>query len=76
MDEQETSAAVRWAMEELPVRQRKAIELVDFCGMTYLKAAEEMATSPKASKSLIKRGRSSLQPSLRSEYRRRYDVTV
>jgi RNA polymerase sigma-70 factor (ECF subfamily) len=76
MDEQETSAAVRRAMEELPVRQRKAIELVDFRGMTYLKAAAEMATSPKAIKSLIKRGRSSLQPSLRSEYRRRFDVTV
>lgn len=44
--------------------------------VTYSKAAEEMATSRKAIKSLLRRGRSSLGSSLRSEYRRRFDVAV
>jgi RNA polymerase sigma-70 factor (ECF subfamily) len=76
LDEQQTATAVTREMEKLPIRQRKAIELVDFHGMTYSQAAEEMATSRKAIKSLLKRGRSSLESSLRFEYRRRFDVAV
>ena len=56
-DREQTTVIVREALADLPSRQRRAIELVHFHGMTYVKAAQEMETSRKAVKSLLGRGR-------------------
>ncbi len=53
LDQQQIVIAVSEAVEQLPRRQRTAIELVYFRGMTYSKAAREMHTSWKAVKSLL-----------------------
>ncbi|MEM1068980.1 MAG: RNA polymerase sigma factor [Planctomycetota bacterium] len=57
----ETVAAVQEAVDQLPSRQRQAMELVHFQGMPYIVAAEEMETTRKAIKSLLGRGRVSLK---------------
>lgn len=72
LDNQQTVAVVTRAIGQLPRRQRMAIELVHFRGLTYLKAAREMETSSKAVKSLLGRGRATLGETLRDEYRRRW----
>lgn len=72
IDVKQTVAHVNEAVGRLPQRQRKAIELVHFRGLSYLKAAEEMDTSSKAIKSLLGRGRATLGESLHDEYRRRF----
>lgn len=64
IDRQVTVDKVRVAVDALPPRQKRAIELVYFRGMTYAGAAEEMETSWKAVKSLLGRGRGSLAVSL------------
>ncbi len=68
LDGRRTAMKVRQAIGQLPPRQRRAIELVYFHGMTYAGAAEEMQTSWKAVKSLLGRGRGALGKSLRKEY--------
>ena len=68
LDQKETVAIVTEAIDQLPRRQRMAIELVHFRGMTYSKAAAEMETTRKAVKSLLGRGRVSLQQRLRDKY--------
>lgn len=73
MDEREIGVSVKEAIACLPHRQRDAIELVHFAGMTYVRAAQEMETSRKAVKSLLGRGRASLERSLKGEYQRRFD---
>ncbi|MCG8651656.1 MAG: ECF-type sigma factor, partial [Pirellulales bacterium] len=74
LDEQEIVAAVTAAIGQLPPRQRRAIELVYFQGMSYVRAAEEMETSWKAVKSLLGRGRGALGESLQNEYGRRFEL--
>ena len=59
--QRETGQVVEKAISRLPLRQRRAIELVHFHGLTYAKAAEEMETTRKAVKSLLGRGRTSLR---------------
>lgn len=63
----ETVAIVTGAMGKLPRRQRRAIELVHFRGMTYEEAALEMDTTRKAVKSLLGRGRRALARILTAE---------
>ncbi len=76
LDRQQTESSVRAAIAELPGRQRRAIELVHFHGMTYVKAAEEMKTSRMAVKSLLGRGRQSLGDALSDHYESRFDVAA
>jgi RNA polymerase sigma-70 factor (ECF subfamily) len=72
LDNQHTVAVVAQAIGQLPRRQRMAVELVHFRGLTYLKAAQEMETSSKAVKSLLGRGRATLGETLRDEYQRQW----
>lgn len=72
VDEREIVAAVTAAVSQLPPRQRRAIELVYFRGMSYSKAAQEMETSWKAVKSLLGRGRGELGTTLHEEYERHF----
>lgn len=72
LDSRQTVTVVTEAVEQLPQRQRRAIELVHFRGLSYLKAAQEMDTSSKAVKSLLGRGRATLGKTLRDEYSRRF----
>jgi RNA polymerase sigma-70 factor (ECF subfamily) len=72
IDSQQTQAKVTQALTELPSRQRRAIELVHFQGMTYVKAAREMETSRKAVKSLLGRGKQSLGEVLEEHYSSRF----
>ena len=60
LDREHIRSVVSAALADLPLRQRRAIELVHFHGMTYVKAAQEMETSRKAVKSLLGRGRQQL----------------
>jgi RNA polymerase sigma-70 factor (ECF subfamily) len=64
LDQQETVAVVTQAIGQLPQRQRMAIELVHFRGMSYDNAAVEMDTTRKAVKSLLGRGRITLGKNL------------
>lgn len=64
LDRQHTRARIHEAIAALPRRQRRAIELVHFQGLTYVKAAEKMDTSRKAVKSLLGRGRQTLGETL------------
>jgi RNA polymerase sigma-70 factor (ECF subfamily) len=72
-DRREVVQAVSLAIDALPPRQRRAVELVYLRGMTYVAAADEMGTSWKAVKSLLGRGRGALAVSLKDEYARRFD---
>jgi RNA polymerase sigma-70 factor (ECF subfamily) len=72
LDVQQTVANVNHAIGQLPTRQRTAIELVHFRGLSYMSAAQEMDTSSKAVKSLLGRGRATLGNSLHDEYCRRF----
>ena len=65
--QREITVAVHDAICQLPQRQRQAMELVHFRGMPYVKAAEEMATTRKAIKSLLGRGRVTLKQILQCD---------
>ena len=73
IDQKQTKLVVKEALADLPCRQRRAIELVHFHGMSYVKAAQEMETSRKAVKSLLGRGRQSLSEALEAHYASRYE---
>jgi RNA polymerase sigma-70 factor (ECF subfamily) len=64
LDFEQAKIRLNRAIVNLPSRQRRAVELVYLQGLSYVKAAEEMATSRKAVKSLLGRGRQSLLESL------------
>ena len=72
LDQKQTKLVVKEALADLPCRQRRAIELVHFHGLSYVKAAQEMETSRKAVKSLLGRGRQSLSEALEAHYASRY----
>ena len=76
LDRQQTERRVRDAISRLPDRQRRAIELVHFHGMTYVHAAEEMETSRMAVKSLLGRGRQALGEALETHYEARFELAT
>ena len=61
VDLNETSAIVRSAVQTLNERQRMALLLSKFEGMSYLEIAETMGLSTQAVKSLLSRARSNLR---------------
>ena len=60
---------VRNGVSQLGKRQRAAVSLCDFVGMTYAEVAHELDTTPDAAKSLIHRGRMSLRKMLEPRVR-------
>jgi RNA polymerase sigma-70 factor (ECF subfamily) len=60
---------VQAGVQRLGTRQRQAVSLCDFDGLSYAGVAEAMGTSPDAAKSLIHRGRSSLRQMLEARVR-------
>jgi len=65
--QREITSIVKNAVAKLPERPRQAMELVHFRGMPYADAAEEMATTRKAVKSLLGRGRLTLKQTLQCD---------
>lgn len=61
LDQKEMSTVVRAAMETLNERQRMAIVLCKFEGLSYEEIATTMQMSPKAVKSLLARARDNLR---------------
>ena len=61
LDKAEIRDVVRMAMETLNDRQRMAVLLNKFEGMSYADIAETMALSPQAVKSLLSRARGNLR---------------
>ena len=74
LDRKENIAILVSAMAKLPGRQRTAIELVHFRGMSYENAATEMDTTRKAVKSLLGRGRRALARILAGEPYERFQA--
>lgn len=64
LDRQETQKVVRLAMESLGERQREAILLHRFEGMSYQQIADVMELTPQAVKSLLCRARIGLREAL------------
>ena len=61
LDKAEMREIVRMAMESLSERQRMAVLLSKFEGMSYADIAEIMELSPQAIKSLLSRARENLR---------------
>jgi RNA polymerase sigma-70 factor (ECF subfamily) len=61
IDKAEVRQIVRLAMESLSERQRLAVLLSKFEGMSYADIAETMQISPQAIKSLLSRARENLR---------------
>ncbi len=61
LDKQERAMLVRAAIESLGERQRMALLLSKFEGLSYAEIAEIMEMTPKAVKSLLSRARSNLR---------------
>jgi len=61
----EVSVIVRTALDGLPERQRAAIAMVHFDGMTNIEAARVLEVSVEAVESLLSRGRRTLRSQLR-----------
>ena len=61
LDKAEMRQIVRWAVESLNERQRIAVLLNKFEGMSYQEIAETMGMSPQAIKSLLNRARNNLR---------------
>jgi len=64
LQQQELTAIIRRALEDLNERQRVAVVLNKFEDMNYADIAEVMGLSPKAVKSLLSRARSKLREAL------------
>ena len=64
VERKEMESVVRLAMESLNERQRTALVLSKFEGMSYQDIAESMQISPQAVKSLLSRARVALKASL------------
>lgn len=62
---EQASAAVERAIASLPVRQREAIVLVHFQGLTNIEASAQMEVSVEAVESLLARGRRALKEILK-----------
>jgi RNA polymerase sigma-70 factor (ECF subfamily) len=61
VDKSEAAEVVRLAMESLNERQRMAVLLSKFEGMSYGDIAQTMGMSPQAIKSLLSRARGNLK---------------
>lgn len=75
LDKAEIRDVVRMAMETLNERQRMAVLLNKFEGMSYADIAETMALTPQAVKSLLSRARGNLREVL-EPYLQRGDLPV
>lgn len=75
LDRQELVELVAAAIDRLPPRQRHAVTLVYFRGLSYAAAAAEMKTTWKAVKSLLGRSRSTLSQSLQQARQRQLAST-
>lgn len=64
LDKAETSEILKLAMESLNERQRMAVLLCKFEGMSYADIAETMELTPQAIKSLLSRARGNLRDAL------------
>lgn len=64
----ETAEQVRGALTNLIPRQRRAVELVYFQGLSYAQAADRLGVSPFALKALLSRARAQLRRTLRECY--------
>ena len=64
IDKAEIREVVRMAMEQLSQRQRLAVMLNKFEGMSYADIANAMELSPQAIKSLLSRARENLRQML------------
>lgn len=60
----ETGAIVGKAMQDLPERQRLALVMFHYEGLSVAEIAAALETSPKAAEGLLTRGRSALRDSL------------
>lgn len=67
MQGKQRRAEVRKALQELPERQRMAVTLCYFEGMTNIQAAEVMEIHIKALEGLLVRARKALRPVLQEE---------
>lgn len=65
----ETSARVDAALKELPERQRQALVLFHFEGMSQVEVGQVMGISDEAVESLLARARRQLKTALQSEWR-------
>ena len=61
LDKAEMSEIIQLAMQSLNERQRMAVLLCKFEGMSYAEIAESMELSPQAIKSLLSRARGQLR---------------
>ncbi len=67
LEQQQLSERVEKALQELPARQRAAVTLTHFQGMTNIEAAEMLEISVEAVESLLGRARRALRMSLATE---------
>jgi RNA polymerase sigma-70 factor (ECF subfamily) len=67
--DRELSSRVDAALKRLPERQRLALTLFHFEGLSQLEVAESMGISDEAVESLLARGRRALKAELKEEWR-------
>lgn len=67
--ENDLSARVTLALQQLPDRQRQALALFHFEGLSQSEVAEALAVSDEAVESLLSRARRTLRGALRDEWR-------
>jgi RNA polymerase sigma-70 factor, ECF subfamily len=70
LDRKRQATAVEQALASLPERQRAAITLVHFQGLTNIEAAEVLGVGVEALESLLSRGRRTLRTELAEHARR------
>ncbi|MFW5966423.1 MAG: RNA polymerase sigma factor [Persicimonas sp.] len=64
LERRQTQEEVEEALEQLPGRQRLAVVLFHFEGLSYSEIADAMETTPKAVERLLARGRKALERDL------------
>lgn len=69
LEAEDTAARVDKALQALPERQRLALTLFHFEGLSQIEVAASMGISDEAVESLLARGRRSLKAALRNEWR-------
>jgi RNA polymerase sigma-70 factor (ECF subfamily) len=65
MEEKQTGQAVGKALQELPERQRSALILFHYEGMSVKEIAEVLKTTPKGAERLLDRSRQALRRELK-----------
>lgn len=69
LEEQDLAARVRGALDALPDRQRQALTLFHFEGLSQLEICDVLSVSEDAVESLLARARRSLKAALKDEWR-------